>query len=368
MEEVEYKDNEKVLDKITVKLKLPQKEPEDVECFVTRKHVIIESEEPIKISVLKIKDFQVQTSTKAQYMTYPFRDQQPLSGTATLTFLDDLNQKRKLALEAAAGSLYGFKTTIKIIKEEDWKPIDDLLGNLENIGLQVELVDIVTVKLTGQNIDEIRLRYQSELGGPAGGRTRTYLAGLIYIVKLETLQESRDLTAETDTYGRSDALGSKWIGGELAFRLNEDTELANLLTKAKETDIHVKVKKKPQRVEILGGREDFPETTRESLDVFNRIAKHVREVARDISTTSGVTRGERRVVRGSISRRVIYATLGGAAAGCIIGIIMVIISAVKGDLSIGRFIFIGIMILGLTVLTGLWVFLSLSIKRLRGRF
>jgi hypothetical protein len=99
MEEVEYKDNEKVLEKTTVKLKLPQKESEDVECFVTRKQVIIEAEEPIKIPVSQIKDCQVVHNYPSNLASYDPVQNPPLSGTATLTFFDDLNQKRKLTLE-----------------------------------------------------------------------------------------------------------------------------------------------------------------------------------------------------------------------------------------------------------------------------
>jgi len=167
-------------------------------------------------------------------------------------------------------------------------------------------------------------------------------------------------------------MGTKWIGGELAFRLNKDPELANQLMKANEKDIHVKVKKSAQRVEISGGLEDFPETTRESLDVFNRIAKHVREIAGDTSITSGVSRVERRVVRGSIYRRVIYGTLGTAAWGFCVGFVMIILGMLTGKLSPGSFADACILMLkivpALALLVGLLTYLYLGIKRLFGRF
>jgi len=87
MEENEYKDNEKVLYK--TRGKLLGKKPEEADCFVTQSHVVIEAEEPIKIPVSHIQNFEF------SYGTYP-------SGTATLTFLDDLNKKHKLSLEMDA--------------------------------------------------------------------------------------------------------------------------------------------------------------------------------------------------------------------------------------------------------------------------
>ena len=55
MEEIEYKDNAKVLFKIRAKLRLENREAEEVECFVTDSHVIIEAEERIKIPLLYVK-------------------------------------------------------------------------------------------------------------------------------------------------------------------------------------------------------------------------------------------------------------------------------------------------------------------------
>ena len=53
MEEAEYKDSEKVLFKTRGKLTLPGKEPEEADYFITKGHVVIETEEPIKIPFLE---------------------------------------------------------------------------------------------------------------------------------------------------------------------------------------------------------------------------------------------------------------------------------------------------------------------------
>lgn len=109
MQENEYRENEKVLYKTRVKLSLQHKEPEEVECFVTEGHVVIEAKEPIKVPLSRIKDCQVSTEWSP---VLPTRAQQPLTGTMTLTFLDDLEKKRKISFEAVAGDLYSLKGTV----------------------------------------------------------------------------------------------------------------------------------------------------------------------------------------------------------------------------------------------------------------
>lgn len=110
MEETEYKDNEKVVYKTRAKLSLPNKKPEEVDCLVTEGHVVIEAEKPIKIPVSHIQDCRIMTQMPSA--SFSRMVQEPLSGTATLTFLDDLNKKRKLSLEMHAGDLYDFKVVI----------------------------------------------------------------------------------------------------------------------------------------------------------------------------------------------------------------------------------------------------------------
>jgi hypothetical protein len=106
MEEIEYKDNEKVLFKAKGKLSLPHKKPEHVDCFVTEGHVVIEAEEPIKIPASRIKDCQVNIdSLGLSSISHPGS----LSGTVRLWYLDDENKKHELSLEMAASELGYFK-------------------------------------------------------------------------------------------------------------------------------------------------------------------------------------------------------------------------------------------------------------------
>lgn len=51
MEETEYKDSEKVLYKTQCKPIPPNREPGEVDCFVTENHIIIETRERIKVAV-----------------------------------------------------------------------------------------------------------------------------------------------------------------------------------------------------------------------------------------------------------------------------------------------------------------------------
>ncbi|GAG95007.1 unnamed protein product, partial [marine sediment metagenome] len=86
--EDEYRDNEKVLYK--TRCRLLGKKPEEADCFVTEGHVVIETNEPVKIPLSRVQKCDI----AAQYPSRFFP-----TGTATLTFLDDLNKKHKLTLE-----------------------------------------------------------------------------------------------------------------------------------------------------------------------------------------------------------------------------------------------------------------------------
>lgn len=136
MEEAEYKDNEIVLYKTKAKLSLPHKEPQEVECFVTQGHVVIETEEPIKIPLSLIQDIAVYAFPSANYSV---QAQEPSCGTATLIFLDDQNKKRKLSLETAAGTLSYLKEVVKGAKEKqqiEQLMKDRLIGELSSMNLR----------------------------------------------------------------------------------------------------------------------------------------------------------------------------------------------------------------------------------------
>lgn len=93
----EYWDNEKVLYKTSGKVSLPHKDPQVANLLVTENHVVIVAEEPIKIPLSHIK--RCDTAMGSISVSYSTLSQEPLSDTATLTFLDDLKKKRKLPLE-----------------------------------------------------------------------------------------------------------------------------------------------------------------------------------------------------------------------------------------------------------------------------
>jgi hypothetical protein len=105
MEESESTDSEKVLFKTKGKLSL-----EEVYCFVTEGYVVIEAQKPIRIPISHIKDCNTYAGDISG--TSSVQAPQPFSGTATLTFLDDLGQKHKLPLEMAIGELAPFKQAI----------------------------------------------------------------------------------------------------------------------------------------------------------------------------------------------------------------------------------------------------------------
>lgn len=113
MEEIEYKDNEKVLYKTRGKLSLPHKEPEEADCLVTDGHIVIETAEPIKIALSRMIGCHVDLATGGyDYSSYSAGAQISVSSTVTLTFMDDQYSERKLTFKAHAANLYGFKETI----------------------------------------------------------------------------------------------------------------------------------------------------------------------------------------------------------------------------------------------------------------
>ena len=110
MEEIEYSDNEKVIFKTRVKLSLPRKEPEEVDCFVTEDHLIIKGKEPMKIRKTLIQNCGICVIYRA--VAY-LRSREPYLGEATLTFLNNNGKKHNLLLEMDAADLGYFELAIK---------------------------------------------------------------------------------------------------------------------------------------------------------------------------------------------------------------------------------------------------------------
>jgi hypothetical protein len=194
-------------------------------------------------------------------------------------------------------------------------------------------------------------------------------------VNLETLQNRKDYEANFEEYSSTDTeKGIKWAGGELAFHLNDDTKLENLLRDfvlyrlSFNTDIRVKPNKKQNQVEIIAYVDDYSYFTKECLEAFNIIAEHVRKVE-TISTGRVIDEKRQvRVIRGSIIKSAINSTKWGAIFGLGFGVIYIIFSAVRNELDSFTFIMVGIIILFFILFMGFGDFIRLGVKRLRGRF
>jgi len=113
MEEAEYRDNEKVLYRTKVKLSIPKKEDEEVDCLVTEGHVFIEAGESIEIPLLRIKDMFVHFNASS-YLSVETREH--LASGVTLTFLDDSNKKHRLSLETIGSHPTSLNEAIKEAK------------------------------------------------------------------------------------------------------------------------------------------------------------------------------------------------------------------------------------------------------------
>ena len=136
MVENEYKDKEKVLYKSKVRLSLPNKEQEEVNCFITKSHLVLEAKQPLRIPLQKIKLRGVK-----EYM----------QDTVALTYVDDLNKKQQFSMEEAGGAYHlndelesairkiRVKSSSLEIKEKDEQP------RFKNISVQLGLAVFFTV-------------------------------------------------------------------------------------------------------------------------------------------------------------------------------------------------------------------------------
>lgn len=287
MEETEYKDNEKVLYKTRFNLNLPPKSPEEIDCLITQEHVIIETEEPIKIPVSQIS-CDIPSYPSPQYTA---RSQETYSDDATIEFTDEQGKEGKISLKGAFGSLHSFKKIIDMVNELSW-----LLEDLKKLQWQAEIVDDNTVKIMGQKIDRIRL-YDLYYSYNTDIDEGEYLGSIIYTMHTEILQKDKNLAAETYV----GATGVRWMGGALAYYLNGDMELLKLLERARQTNIKIKAYRKQQRVDIWVSP---PTPTSNNLEILDRIVKNIRKVATEVVITVAVSNRERLGARGSILRRI----------------------------------------------------------------
>jgi len=149
VEENEYKDDEKVLDKFIVKL---NGKTEEVDCIVTESHLVIEAEEVMRLPFSHIVNCDVQYSLPS--IEYPGQPLKQHSGTVRLTYLDELNNKQKLSLEMSIGSPYLFKESIS---RQIAKHIKPMKGNytdaiLAFFGTFVPIIILTSIASTQQEM------------------------------------------------------------------------------------------------------------------------------------------------------------------------------------------------------------------------
>jgi len=132
MGENEYKDNEKVLYKTRGKLSLPHKKPEEAEILLTEGHVVIETREPIKIPMLRIRNFHI----SADYYQYGYGMDGAL-GRVMLIYYDASWRRQEIDIEMHPGdaAMLGAKLSLPL-------PIDDKVldfaAQLKAIGVDSE--------------------------------------------------------------------------------------------------------------------------------------------------------------------------------------------------------------------------------------
>ncbi len=129
MVENEYIDGEKVWYKVRCNVELPNNRIEEADCIVTENHVLIKTQEPIKIHVSQIQECIVPTLTTTSLYSGSIRTQEQLHDTSTLVFFDDLSQKQNLSLVLPAGGVP--------------RPVDNLKQaiNRQKVGKFTDIID-----------------------------------------------------------------------------------------------------------------------------------------------------------------------------------------------------------------------------------
>lgn len=204
--------------------------------------------------------------------------------------------------------------------------INELCERLRKIGINATVVEsgspediggLVTfalgnVKVEGRNLDLIQVGKISvsasdpKLQPGESGYTRKRGQGSIrydyhYVVRAKVAGLESKLEAEfkpiekrKGLFGK-EVVGFQWKGGELAQRLNSDSDLKNMLLKEGLHRLLIKPEKEHQCVRItpptgpetfsfdfghhaaILGRKAFP--TREAFEIYDKIAHHIRSIA-----------------------------------------------------------------------------------------
>ena len=113
MQQWEYRNNQKILGRFKVELEASVGEDEEVDCLVTKSHLVIETKQPIEIPIPYIKGCDIYSPRPSLSYSSPTQVQVPLSDEATLTFLDDLNKKHRLRFKVIGGDGFSLKLLIE---------------------------------------------------------------------------------------------------------------------------------------------------------------------------------------------------------------------------------------------------------------
>jgi len=101
MNESEHKDDSEVLLRTRCKLKFPQKESEDGDCYVKEGQLVIDIEQPIVIPLRRIE---------------VHRTGGPASNEVEIIYLNELNKKQHLSLEMAEAAYFNYQLSSAISK------------------------------------------------------------------------------------------------------------------------------------------------------------------------------------------------------------------------------------------------------------
>ena len=221
-------------------------------------------------------------------------------------------------------SMFKKKDVAKEVKEDEL--INELCDHLQQIGINAKVVEsgspedvggLVTfalgnVKVEGRNLDLVQVGKISvsasdpKLRPGQSGYTRERGQGSIrydyhYVVRVKVAGLEPKLEAEfkpiekrKGLFGK-EVVGFQWKGGELAQKLNSDSDLKNMLLKEGLHRLLIKPEKEHQCVRItpptgpatfsidfgrhpsIIGREALP--TREAFEIYDKIAQHIRSIA-----------------------------------------------------------------------------------------
>ena len=117
MEDVEYKDDKMELEKYTVKF---NDKSDELECIITKSHLVIEAEKAIRIPFSQIigSEFDRPIISGIGYSSQP---QKLPFGTATLRYLDELNNEKELSLQMSAKCLpFCNQPCCRAFRHADW--------------------------------------------------------------------------------------------------------------------------------------------------------------------------------------------------------------------------------------------------------